>query len=413
MTWVSQTFQTSDIEDVNTAVHSAISALSINTRPGDSVALTAGSRGIDRIDEVIKSCIQYLANIGLKPFIVTGMGSHGGATSGGQRRVIENLGITESAMGVPIRAEMEVASIGQLPCGMHVLLSASAINADHIVVINRIKPHTKFTADVESGLCKMMAVGLGNRDGAAAFHRSAVSHSFDILEQAAELILDRCRILFGIALLEDAHGRLAHIEAIAPESIIDREKALLKTAYAHMGRIPFEALDVLIVDGIGKQISGIGMDSNVTGRHRDITGNFNMRPKIGRIFVRDLAPGADGNANGIGLADVTTKRLVEAMDMQKTYTNALNAISPEKAAIPMYFESDLDALDACIRTSGVETPQQARVVRIKDTAHLSILQVSKTLEAEIEANPHLKRISPWQPLEFDQKGNISQHIPAA
>ncbi len=411
MTFVRQKLQKSKIQDIKTTVRTTISQLPLHIKPGDSVAITAGSRGISKIDTVILCCIEYLSGIGLKPFIIPSMGSHGGATASGQLNILEKLGVSESSMGVPIRPEMDVTCVGELSCGMKVLLSTQAIKADHIVVINRIKPHTKFMADIESGLCKMMSVGLGKAEGAALFHRAAVKHSFDIIKEAARLIIDKCNVLFGIALTEDACGNLSHIEAISPELIIKREKTLLKKASDNMGRIPFDSIDLLIVDVIGKNISGIGMDSNVTGRHRDITGDFKIPPKVGRIFVRDLAPGSDGNANGIGLADFTTQRLVDAIDMEKTYINAVTAISPEKAAIPMHFDRDVDVIDACVKTLGIESLQQARIVRIKDTSSLEVLQVSKHFELEISGNNNLEIISPWQPLDFDEKGNISPAMP--
>ncbi|MBW1892478.1 MAG: DUF362 domain-containing protein [Deltaproteobacteria bacterium] len=411
MTFVRQKFQKSKINDIKATVRAAISQLPLHIKPGDSVAITAGSRGISKIDMVTLSCIEYLSGIGLKPFIIPSMGSHGGATASGQLDILEKLGISEPSMSVPIRSEMDVTCVGELSCGMKVLLSTPAIKADHIVVINRIKPHTKFMADIESGLCKMMSVGLGKAEGAALFHRAAVKHSFGIIEEAATLIIDKCNVLFGIALIEDVCGNLSHIEAISPELIIKREKALFKKASDNMGRIPFDSIDLLIVDVIGKNISGIGMDSNVTGRHRDITGDFKIPPKVDRIFVRDLAPGSDGNANGIGLADFTTQRLVDAIDMKKTYINAVTAISPEKAAIPIHFDRDVDAIDACAKTLGLESLQQARIVRIKNTSSLEVLQVSKHFESEISGNNNLEIISPWQPLDFDEKGNISPAMP--
>ncbi|UCD90339.1 MAG: DUF362 domain-containing protein, partial [Desulfobacterales bacterium] len=277
-----------------------------------------------------------------------------------------------------------------------------------IIAINRIKPHTKFRADIESGLCKMLTIGLGKVAGATEFHQRAVKHSFTIIEEAAGFIIRQLNILFGIALLEDGCGKLARIEAILPTSIIDREKILLQESSAMMGRIPFDHLDILIIDQIGKDISGIGMDSNVTGRHRDIVGDFSTSPHVKRIFVRELSPNSDGNGNGIGLADVTTKRLVDTIDLQKTYINALAAISPEKAAIPIYFDTDHQAMQACARTIGVTSMEKARVVRIKDTSSLRLLQVSKALESDVLSNPNVEQITPWEPFQFDKYSNLKE-----
>jgi hypothetical protein len=334
------------------------------------------------------------------------MGSHGGATSEGQREVLAKLGIAESAMGVKINSGMDVSRVGLLSSGTKIYFSRDALRADHLVIINRVKPHTKFHADIESGLCKMLTIGLGKQEGAAEFHRSAVKHSFGIIEQAAGVVLDKCSILFGLALLEDGYGSLSRVEAILPQSIIAREKELLKTARSLMGRIPFDFIDILVVDYFGKNISGIGMDSNITGRHRDIVGDFYQAPHVKRIFVRELTPQSAGNGTGIGLADVTTRRLVEALDMQKTYANVLTAISPEKAAIPVYFDTDRQALNACAHTAGLQSLSEARMVRIKDTASLQLLQVSAALGPELTSNSDLEQITSWGPIEFDSSGNL-------
>jgi hypothetical protein len=273
-------------------------------------------------------------------------------------------------------------------------------------VINRVKPHTKFQADVESGLCKILTIGLGKAEGAREFHRQAVRHGFGIIEAAARLVLDRCPILFGLALLEDGFGDLARAQAVLPSDIPNAEKKLLKNAAAMMGRIPFDGIDILVVDKFGKDISGIGMDSNVTGRHRDLVGDFCTARHAKRIFVRELSSGSDGNGNGIGLADVTTRRLVEALDMQKTYKNAVTAISPEKAAIPLTVETDREAIAICAATAGLAQPADARLVRILDTKHLAVMQVSRALAAEVQANPDLCEASRWSPMAFDGDGNL-------
>jgi len=347
---------------------------------------------------------------GLKPFIVPSMGSHGGATVKGQREVLEKLGISESAMNIPIHAGMDVSEIARLSCGLKILFSTAALEADHIVVINRIKPHTKFKAGIESGLCKMLTIGMGKAGGAVEYHHRAIENSFGIIEDAAGIILKKCPVLFGLALLENGYGQLSRIEAVPPSSFIEREKELLNEAYSMSGRIPFDHLDILIVDIFGKDISGIGMDSKVTGRHRDATGDFSISPHVKRIFVRDMSPGSDGNASGIGLADVTTKRLVDSIDIGKTYINAITAISPEKAAIPVHYGTDREALEVCARTTGVDPLEKARIVRIKSTARLEKMQVSRAIESEILLNPDLKITSPWKPFVFDKEGNLTDIV---
>ncbi|MFO7667320.1 MAG: lactate racemase domain-containing protein [Desulfobacterales bacterium] len=405
---LSQKLSSFPLTDVSGAVVSSVSPVSsgFNIRHGETVAVAVGSRGINKINSIVYNCVRYLEKIGLKPFIIPAMGSHGGATADGQRKVLEKLGITESEIGVPIHTEMETEIVGKLPCGLNIHISKRALLADHVMVINRIKPHTKFRAEIESGLSKMLTIGLGKEEGASAFHNFAVRNGFGIIEQAAGIVIKKIRLLFGLALIEDGYGNLSKIEAVLPSALIGREKELLKDARKMMGSIPFDFLDLLIVDFFGKDISGIGMDSNITGRHRDIVGDFYASPHAKRIFVRDLSPGSDGNGNGIGLADITTNRLVNGLDMEKTYANAIAAISPEKAAVPVHFDTDRKCLDACAKTLGLDSMENARIVRIKSTKHLEYIQVSKALEPEIESKPNIERVSQWEPLMFDSDDNL-------
>jgi hypothetical protein len=413
MAFVRQRLIRSGLGDIDNIVFEAIRRQAIQTpsKQGETVAVAVGSRRIDRIAEIVEQCLRDLEKKGFAPFILAAMGSHGGATSDGQKEILARLGITASRMGVPVVADMDTRAIAGLPGGGDIHFSATALAADHLVVINRVKPHTKFKADIESGLCKMLTIGLGNARGAAAFHRAAVNRSFGIIETAAARVLKQVNLLFGIALIEDGFGRLAHVEAVGPESLIGEEKQLLKQSARMMARLPFGDIDVLIVDVIGKDISGIGMDSNVTGRHRDLSGDIFKTPRVARIFIRDLSPGSAGNANGIGLADFTTTRLVKQIDLHKTFVNAVTAISPEKGAIPVHFDTDRQCLDACIKTCGVMVPGSARVVRIRDTAHLEYIQVSRSYETDIDADPDLERVTPWRSLEFDASGNLTDFNP--
>ena len=411
MAFIRQKFFMSGIQDVPEAVRTSLDAIphdisSLRSQKDESVAVAVGSRNIDNLHIVVDQCLRILEKSGFKPFIVSAMGSHGGATASGQKSVLAKYQITEEKMKVPIVADMETQQVATHSSGLKIFVSKAALAADYLVIINRIKPHTKFKADIESGLCKMMTIGLGKEQGASEFHRFAVDHTFGIIESAAGILLKKLNVLFGVALLEDGYGKLAHIETIGPDQLIGREKILLKKAFHMMGSIPFDFLDILIIDHFGKDISGIGMDSNITGRHRDIVGDIKMAPNIKRIFVRDLSPGSDGNANGIGLADFTTRRLVERIDMEKTYMNAVTAISPEKAAIPMHFETDRMCLDACARTTGVANFNDLRVVRIKHTASLKYLQVSRSLEKEVLENPNMSLVSSWEQFLFNESGDL-------
>lgn len=395
--------------DASEAVEKALAAIRENlaVTPGQTVAVGVGSRNIDRIGEITTKTVDFLKGLGLSPFLVPAMGSHGGATAEGQIEVLESLGVKAEEMGVPVRAGMGVRALGSLEDGSPVYFSEDALSADHVVIINRVKPHTKFTLPVESGLLKMLAIGLGKEKGAAALHRAAVSMGFCIIERAGTIILEKIPLLFGLALLEDGFGKLSGAHALLPENLVEGEKSLLKEAYALLPRVPFDNLDILVIDRMGKDISGIGMDSNVTGRHRDLTGDFCVSPRPKRIFVRELSEKSGGNANGIGLADFTTTRLVNAIDRKKTYANALAAVSPEKAAIPMSFETDSEALSACLATCGCDDPQKLRLVRIKDTARLDVMEVSRGLAGEVAGNSALSLVSDFRPMIFDSEKNLA------
>jgi hypothetical protein len=373
---------------------------------GGTVAVAVGSRGIHHLNIIAKETIRFLIHLGLNPIIVPAMGSHGGGTPESQETLLKSYGISQSSMGVPVVSDMDVKEIGTLNGKARIFFSAAAHSCDHIVAINRIKSHTKFRAEIESGICKMLVVGLGKKHGAVEIHQKAIHHSFGIIEEAACFILKNCKILCGVGIVEDGYGKPAHIEAMPPDILLNREKALLKKANQYLARIPFQEIDILIIDHIGKDISGIGMDSNVTGRHRDITGDFQIFPHVKRIFVRDLSPNSDGNGNGIGLADFTTKRLVDALDLKKTYTNSIAAISPEKAAIPIYLESDLLALEACIQTCGTQSKDAVRIIRIQNTKDLEYMQISKALEKEAKEKSMIRFVTPWQPIPFSASGNL-------
>jgi len=413
MALVRQSLMDRSLPDLQTALGDALAPLADRCvkAHGKSVAVAVGSRNIDQLDKVVWQVLRFLEKKGFKPFIVPAMGSHGGATAVGQEALLAGFNVTETSMQVPVVSDMETRRVGRVDEGPRLYIAGSALDADHIVLINRVKPHTKFSAAVESGLCKMLTIGLGKIDGAAEFHRSAVTRTFAVIEEAASALLKEVNILFGQGLVEDGRGQLSRVRALVPESLIEAEKEMLSEARSLMGTIPFDDLDILVVDRMGKDISGIGMDSNVTGRHRDIVGDFYAAPHVKRIFVRDLSRASQGNANGIGLADVTTRRLVEQMDPEKTFVNCLAAISPEKAAVPMHFETDRQCLAACAATTGRAETESLRIVRIRDTASLGYLQVSRPLETELRGKSHLRQLSDWQPLAFDGTGNLQPFYP--
>ena len=404
-----QRFDDRRLVDIPAEIKKEIAELHLDDRllQGRTVAVTAGSRGIADIDVITKCVVDELVRLGARPFIFPSMGSHGGATARGQLSVLANYGITEARMGCPIRSSMEVAYLGDVAEGFPLFVDKYAAEADHIVVINRIKAHTKFEGPVESGLMKMMAIGMGKDKGARYYHRAAVRLSFGkILDTVGREIIQRCPLLFGLGIVENGYDRTCLIKALPPRDIPEGEKALLVTAKERMARLPFDEIDVLVIDEFGKNISGTGMDTNVTGRNRDILGDFLSRPRVKRIFVRDLTPETEGNATGIGFADFTTTRLVEKMNRPKTYVNALTGISPEKAAIPMYYDTDMEALDACMRTIGDVPPDRVRLVQIRSTLDLRRILVSKPFAQEIAAAPSLSLLEDWREMAVDGHGNL-------
>jgi len=402
-------FDPQRIEDIPAEVGKEMQRLRLQEkiRQGDSVAISAGSRGIANIHIITRAVVNELKKLGARPFIFPSMGSHGGATAEGQLTVLEKYGISESSMGCPLRSTMEVAYLGEGADGYPLYVDKYAAEADHIVLINRIKPHTKFSGPLESGLMKMMAIGMGKQKGAEYYHRAAVRLTFEkIVETVGSEILRKCPILFGLGIVENGYDQTCVIRALSPDDIAEGEKALLVVAKERMARLPFDQIDVLVIDQIGKNISGTGMDVNVTGRNRDILGDYTTGPQVKRIFVRDLSEESEGNALGIGFADFTTTRVTEKMDRKKTYINCLTAVSPEKGAIPIYFDTDREALEACFMTIGDIPVHRVRLVYIKSTLHLSRLSVSQAFEGEVSASDKLRRLDEWMEMALGKDGNI-------
>jgi len=409
MALVEQQFDPQRVEDVPACVAQEMSNLNLDAKvkAGDSVAITGGSRGVANIDIIIKTIADELKKLGAAPFVFPAMGSHGGATAEGQIKVLANLGITEAAMGCPIKSDMEPVLLGEASLGYPINVDKNAMDADHIVVVNRVKSHTKFEGPVESGLMKMMAIGMGKQKGASYYHKAAVRLTFQkIVETVGLEVMKRCPILFGLGTVENAFHDPCVIRAFNPEDILEGEKGLLKIAKERLAQLPFDEIDVLIVDQIGKDIAGTGMDTNVTGRNADLLGDFTTRPKVKRVFVRDLTEKTEGNATGIGLADFTTTRLVEKMDKHKTWMNVITGISPEKGAIPIHFDTDKEILNACFETIGDTLPAEARVLHIQNTIAVHRISASRAYADEIAKNDKLKLLSDWKEMALDSEGSL-------
>ncbi|MFZ7104842.1 MAG: lactate racemase domain-containing protein [Peptococcaceae bacterium] len=375
---------------------------------GDSIAITVGSRGVRNIDVITKEVVHCLENYGAKPFIIPAMGSHGGATPEGQANVLAHYGVTEEYIGAPIKATMEVVEIGQTVDGLKVYLDRYASEADHILVMNRVKPHTDFFGEIESGLHKIMTIGLGKHKGARYYHQAAVEYGLGhIIYTVGQTVLRNTSILCGIGIVENGYDETAEIKAILPAEFERQEKELLKKAQEFIAKLPFDYIDVLIVDQIGKDISGTGMDTNVTGRM--MAPLFTPEPEIPsikRILVSDLTKDTDGNALGIGAADFCNTRIIEKIDKHVMYTNGLTGLVPEKVRLPMDFPTDKEMLTAALQTIGLVGTEKARVVHIKDTLHMEYLELSTAFAEQLKNRNDLIVISGPEDIKFDNKGNF-------
>ena len=406
-----QHFDAPIVEDVPAEVHRQIDRLNLDAKinPGESVAISAGSRGIANMDRILRATVDALKALGARPFIVPAMGSHGGGTAEGQREVLARYGITEETMGCPVKATMEVVRIGTTEDNIPVHFDRYASEADHVVVLNRVKPHTGFSGEIESGMMKMMLIGLGKHRGAIVYHKAIVHHSFDrIVRTVGRLVLEKCPILFGLATVENGYDQTARIAAVESERLEEMDRELQKQAKAWMPRLPFRTGDLLIVDEMGKEISGAGMDTNVIGRkYHDHRAAEEEYPKVTRIFVRDLTEHTEGNAAGLGLSEFTTRRLVEKIDFHATYINVLTGMHPSSGSIPIHFDTDREVLDAALGTIGLIEPEDARVMRIKNTLELGEVEVSEAYLKEMEGRDDLEVLIPPREMAFDEKGNLA------
>ncbi len=394
------------LQDIPGAVRESIRGLRLHDRvkPSQTVAITAGSRGVANIDRITKAVVDELKALKLSPFIVPTMGSHGEATAEGQKKILEHYGITEAAMGCPIKSSMEVVEIGKVK-GTTVFCDKNAWGADHIAVVARVKAHTDFDSDIESGLFKMMAIGLGKQHGAENYHRAGHHYSYaEVFPTVGKAVLQSGHVLFGLATVENGYEQTAKVQALLPKDFEAEEKALLKEAKAWMARLPFEKLDLLIVDEIGKNISGAGMDPNVIGRAS--VQKPAGKPHVRVLFVRDLRPESEGNAIGIGFADMTTRRLVQKINYPAMYMNSITSGVFEAARVPMTFETDREAIQVGLGMIGLTPPEQARVVRIKNTLHLTEIDVSEALLSEVKGNRRVSQATDPAPLAFDGTGNL-------
>ncbi|WP_101296999.1 nickel-dependent lactate racemase family protein [Halegenticoccus soli] len=372
------------VDDPGAAARRELDALPLDSVPeGGRVAVGLGSRGIHDIVPIAAAVVDELRGRGFEPVAVPAMGSHGGATADGQRRTLGSLGLTEERLGCPIDARMETTVLGESDLGRPVHVSTAALEADGILVLNRVKPHTNFEGSVESGVCKMAAIGLGKQRGASAVHDAALVRSYvSAITSTFEVVRRETPFLGGLGIVENFYDRTAVVRGLPAESLPDAEGDLLERAREYMATLPYEEIDVLVVDEMGKDISGTGMDTNVIGRFRVLNEDDPERPEVKRIFARGLTEATHGNGHGIGLADVTTTGAVESLDLDQMYANALTSGSLSKSSLPVALPNDRLALTAALTSFGPYDPETAGVVWIRDTSHLSSFRVSPALVAE-------------------------------
>ncbi len=404
---VRQTFARELETDVAAAVRRELDKLAprLDRVKGKRVAIAVGSRGIHDIALVVRTVVDRLKGISSQPFIFPAMGSHGGGTAEGQRSVLAHYGITEATMHCPVLSGMETVQIGESPEGVPIFLDRNASEADYVVPVNRVKSHTEFKGAIESGIMKMLLIGMGKKEGATLYHRAFADYGFDrIATGAAPIVIRNARVLCAVAIVENAFLETALIRALAPEEIVDAEHELLRRAKELAPRLPFDDIDILIVDAMGKNISGSGMDTNVIGRFYNIVAREPEKPRIKRILVRSLTPESLGNACGIGLADYVSRQVVASMDASATNTNCLTAGNPEKGRVPIVCESDRQGLEFCFATIGLTAPENARLIRIQDTLHLTEVEISRTLRDQLDGRSDLEVLAGPLPLVFDAAG---------
>ncbi len=403
---VRQTFARPRVADIPRAVREALAGAALKIQRGDTVAVGAGSRGIANIDVVVGATVRWLHDIGARPFVFPAMGSHGGGTPEGQLSVLEHYGITEATMGCPIRATMEVVQVGEA-LGLPVWCDRYAAEADWIGLVNRVKLHTDFKGSIESGLFKMMTIGLGKHTGALQYHRANIHHGYEaVITSVGREMLAKARIGVGVAIVENGYDETARIEAFNAENLEAGERRLLKDAREWMARLPFSPIDVLIVEEMGKNISGAGMDTNVIGRPSNPHEPFPTDPKILWIVALDLTEESYGNAVGIGNADFTTRRLVDKIDMKPTLINAITACAPGGAKVPATYETDREAIETALSCVGLTPPEKARVIRIKNTLRLGEIEVSEGLLPDVAKHGDLLQLTDPAPLPFDAAGRL-------
>ena len=411
---VKQKIPSYKLDNVNKKIKSQLNSkkISLNNivNPGESIAICVGSRGIDRLNDVVLSVIEEVKKAGGMPFLIPAMGSHGGASSEGQENVLKSYGFSKEQTGIKINSSMETINIGNTEeNNIPVYFSKAAYKADHIIVINRVKVHTDYSGDIESGTLKMMAIGLGKHKGASTLHSYGMENFPWVIPEVASYIINNTPITLGIGLLEDGREDLSDIKVWLPDEILEEESKMLKREKELLPGIPFDNIDLLIIDEMGKDISGAGIDPNIIGRLKEVNTDINT------IYIRNLTGDSHGNAAGIGMADIISEKLFNKIDFGTTYTNLITSRVISNAKIPLIVENDKQAIMIGIQVSstpGVEGTigSKVKIVRIKNTLNLKFLQVSEALKEEVKFNPNLKFLSSNPIEDFIEAGSINSEL---
>lgn len=409
---ISQVFENKKINNISEKIIKELERIKFNEKikPGMQIGITVGSRGIDNLDLIIKTVIQEVKKYDGSPIIIAAMGSHGGATVEGQLFILKSYGITEEKMGVPIKATTETVELGKLENGLPVYFNKIANSLDGLIIINRIKVHTSFKSDIESGLYKMLAVGLGGHKGAALVHSLGVKGLSDYMVKFAEVIIRKASILCGIGILENSYDKTYKIVSANPEDFKKVDRKLLKECKRILPRLPVSDVDLLIIEQIGKNISGTGMDTNVVSGITEFPKGTFSPPKIKEIMLLDITAESHGNAHGVGLATAITKKLYDKIDFQATYTNSVASGFLYKSRIPMIFSTEEEAFKSCLSVLGNLLGTKARIIIIKNTLKLDEMYVSEPIWQEIKDQKNILPLGNWEELKFNNEGKLNLKI---
>ena len=409
---VRQTFERPLVADAAAAVRAELTRIGVAQRvqPGQTVAITAGSRGITNIAVILQATVDFFRAAGAQPFIVAAMGSHGGGTPEGQRAILTNYGVTEEFCGCPVRTSMETVVLDRTAEGIPVHFGRDALAADHVVVVGRVKPHTELFGDHQSGLMKMLLIGLGKHEGAKIYHRAFVDYSFDqIVRSVGRRVIEKGRILAGLGIVENAYDETGLIRAVLPQELEAQDKELLALAGKWLPRLPFNHADLLLVDEIGKEISGCGMDTNVIGRKRyEHWTEEHEFPKVKKIAIRSLTEQTHGNATGLGKSEYCLTRVVEAMDKRVTYINVATACYPQVAMIPPHYDTDRELLDVALATVGLVEPPDVKLLWIRNTLCVEEVECGEAFLPLARGRSDLEILTEPRELEFDAQGMLCQ-----